>query len=192
MNLRHILSLSHFSTSTLKSVFGTSACSCRPALPVNQSASRLSCALIRCSSYRGYTAGRRIDASFLPSEGCYESEMRNAGDTHAYAHLFAVVARTVGCTVQWHGRPDRLGLRSRESPSSCADMGPGAQVPDMFFSFLFLSFYQLVTNHSLCLVSEWHSGWHCAILLCSALSSTISNYLSIMGPRPTGLTFASC
>lgn len=88
-------------------------------------------------------------------------------------------------------RPDRLGLRKRESPSSCADMGPGAQVPDMLFSFLSFPFL-LPANHPFSLPRIGMGFWMAPRYSSSALSSTISNYLSIMGPRPTGLTFASC
>lgn len=147
VNLRHILSLSHFSASTLKSVFGNLGM-LMPAGTKSLAVGKPFCVLLLVASPGLYTA----------CPGCLKSLLvlreRNAKcwDTHAYAHLFAVVARTVGCTVQWHGRPDRLGLRSRESPSSCADMGPGAQVPDMFFSFLFFSFpFLLPANQPFCL-----------------------------------------
>lgn len=57
-----------------------------------------------------------------------------------------------------------------------------------FFSFPFL----LPANQPFSLPRIGMGFWMAPRYSSSALSSTISNYLSIMGPRPTGLTFASC
>lgn len=97
---------------------------------------------------------------------CYESEMRNAGTrTHILIFLLLLHARQAalcsGTTDSDSGAANRLQVAQIWAP------GPKSQtccsIPS--FLFLFLSFYQLVTNHSLCLVSEWDSGWHRAILL---------------------------
>lgn len=156
MNLRHILSLSHFSAPTLKSVFGN-----------------LGTGLLMPAGIKSVGKPFRV-LLLVASPGLYRWSTLEvlACATRAKCEMLGHARIcTSFCCCCTHGRlhcavarPDRLGLRSRESPSSCADMGPGAQVPDMFFSFLFLFLYQ-PTNHSLCLVSEWDSGWHRAILL---------------------------
>lgn len=58
---------------------------------------------------------------------------------------------------------------------------------------LFLPFpFLLPANHPFSLPRIGMGFWMAPRYSSSALSSTISNHLSIMGPRPTGLTFASC
>lgn len=123
---------------------------------------------------------------------CYESEMRNAG-TRTHMHIFllllharqaALCSGTAGQTDSDSGAANRLQVG--------ADMGPGAQSPDMLFSFLSFPFFLPASNQPFSLPRIGMGFWMAPHYSSSALSSTISNYLSIMGPRPTGLTFASC
>lgn len=163
MNLRHILSLSHFSTSTLKSVFGNLGM-LMPAGTKSLAVGKPFRVLLLVASPGLYTACPGWSATLEVLACATRAKCEMLG--HARICTSFCCCCTHGrlhCAV---ARPDRLGLRSRESPSSCADMDP-AQVPDMLFSFLsfpFRSFYQ-PTIHSLRLVSEWDSGWHRAILL---------------------------
>lgn len=167
MNLRHILSLSHFSTSTLKSVFGNLGM-LMPAGTKSLAVGKPFRVLLLVASPGLYTA----------CPGWSTLEVLACATRAKCEMLGHARICTSFCCCCTHGRlhcavarPARL-TRTPEPRIAfkLRRYGPRGPSPRHvlflpFFSFPFRSFYQLVTNHSLCLVSEWDSGWHRAILL---------------------------
>lgn len=162
MNLRHILSLSHFSASTLKSVFGNLGM-LMPAGTKSLAVGKPFRVLLLVASHGLYTACPGWSAT-LEVLACATRAKCEMLGTRTHMHIFLLLlhvrqAALCSGTARPTRTPEpRIAFKLRR-------YGPRGPSPRHVLFLPFFSFYQLVTNHSLCLVSEWDSGWHRAILL---------------------------
>lgn len=142
VNLRHILSLSHFSASTLKSVFGNLGTGLlMPAGTKSLAVGKPFRVLLLVASPGLYTAcpgWSTLGSSCL----CYESEMRNAGTrTHMHIFLLLLHARQVALCSGTAGQTDSdSGAANRLQVAQIWAPGPKSQTCSFpSFSFPFTS-----------------------------------------------------